>query len=87
MSIEKHQFIGLHVTDRTHHISEIQKILTEYGCSIKTRLGLHDCSENFCSPNGILILEISDTEEKFSTLVAALNGVEGVEAKTMVFDH
>ncbi len=87
MPANKHMFIGLHITDRMNHVGAIQKVLTEYGCSIKTRLGLHDCSENFCSPNGILILEISDTQEKFDSLVASLEAIEGVEAKTMVFDH
>ena len=35
-----------------------QKILTECGCYIKTRLGLHEVNENLCAPGGLILLEV-----------------------------
>jgi aspartate ammonia-lyase len=42
--------LGIHVTGREEHAAEAQKVLTEYGCNIKTRLGLHEVNENLCYP-------------------------------------
>ena len=87
MSFNKHLIIGLHITDRVKHASLVQQLLTNHGCSIKTRLGLHDADDNFCFPNGLLLLEIIGKEESFHRLADELNEIDGVEAKTMVFDH
>lgn len=87
MSLQKHVIIGIHITDRIHHVDTVQHILTECGCSIRTRLGLHEADENFCSPNGLLLLEMIGSDEKHDELLGKLNQTEGVEAKKMVFDH
>ena len=34
--------IGIKVENRREEASKLQDILTEYGCVIKTRIGLHD---------------------------------------------
>jgi len=36
----------------------VQKILTEWGCLIKTRLGIHDGVLDNCSESGLIILEL-----------------------------
>jgi hypothetical protein len=56
----------------------VQKILTEWGCIIKTRLGLHDGVMEDCSNQGLLICELVGTQEQRSELarkVALLPGV------------
>ncbi len=85
--MQKHIIFGIHITDRLQHASHVQDILTEYGCSIKTRLGLHEASETMCSPNGLMILEIVGDEGRSREMFEKLNSVEGVEAQQMVFDH
>ncbi|NLX85296.1 MAG: hypothetical protein GXZ00_06740, partial [Synergistaceae bacterium] len=61
---------------------QVQKILTEYGCSIKTRLGLHDQAEdNACSPSGILILQLACGDNVAEELNKKLNAISGVKAK------
>ncbi len=35
--------MGIKLDNRTQTAIEFQQILTNYGCSIKTRLGLHEC--------------------------------------------
>ena len=85
--MENHIILGVHITDRIDHVSHVQNLLTEYGCSIRTRLGLHETSKDFCSPNGLLILEMIDDKQKTDELAGKLNAIEGVEAKQMIFDH
>lgn len=87
MNKEKHLILGIHVNDRMHHVPELQKHLSDYGCYIKTRLGLHEVSENYCSPNGIIIIEMIGDQQKTEELMKLLNQIEGVEVKMMSFDH
>jgi hypothetical protein len=87
---EPHIILGVHVTDRVKHVvggGGVQPILTEYGCYIKTRLGLHDAGKDFCSPNGLLILELAGDANKCKELEQKLTAVEGVSVQKMVFNH
>ena len=74
--------LGVHVAQRTKRTAKVQKILSAYGCSIRTRLGLHEAGHGFCSPNGLIVLEVV---EKAGELAAALARVPGVTVKKMVF--
>lgn len=87
MQKEKHMIFGVHITDRMTHVAQVQALLTEYGNQIKTRLGLHEISETFSSPNGLLILEMVGDERRAKELQDKLNAVTGVEVKSMAFEH
>ncbi|MHC4521126.1 MAG: CPF_0552 family protein [Planctomycetota bacterium] len=87
MDKPRHIVLGVHITDRLHHAREVQDLLTEYGCSIKTHVGLHEVSNEFCSPNGLVLLEMAGDEKPIFELVDRLNAVEGVDTRRMVFDH
>ena len=87
MSKEAHIILGVHITDRVHYVPPVQELFTEYGCSIKTRLGLHTVSDRFCSPNGLVPLEMAGPGEPISELMEGLLAVEGVEVQKMVFEH
>ena len=87
MPLSKHVIVGVHITDRIHHIDSVQHVLTEYGCSIRTRLGLHEAGDGFCSPNGLLILELVGDDQTHDEMLEKLNNTEGIEAKKMVFGH
>ena len=82
-----HLILAVHVTDRLQHASTLQSIFSEYGSFIRTRLGLHDVSETYCSPNGIVILELLSDVAKMVELRDSINALEGVEAKAVVFSH
>ena len=84
MSKAKKTILGVHVAQRTKHTAKVQKILSDYGCSIRTRLGLHDAGDGFCSPNGLILLEVVS---KAAELAAALAKVPGVAVKKMVFEE
>ena len=84
---EPHLIFGVHVTNRATQVPSVQKLLTEYGCNIKTRIGLHHVDEAVCSPRGLILLEMFGDEAKCRELSAKLSTMEGVEVKEMVFDH
>jgi len=87
MPLDKHIILGVHITDRIRHVKAVQDLFTEFGCSIKTRVGLHEANHNFCSPNGLIILEMIGENGTNKQLMEKLNSLEGVEVKQMVFDH
>ena len=74
--------LGVHVAQRTKQTAKVQKILTDYGCSIRTRIGLHEAFEGVCSPSGLILLEVVS---EVPALTAALTNVPGVTVKKMVF--
>ncbi len=85
--MDKHIVLGVHITDRVKHVPAIQQALTEYGCYIKTRLGLHEADKAKCSPNGLLLLEMVDDDAKVGELEKKLKAVEGIEVQKMIFKH
>ncbi len=87
MSKARHIVIGVHISDRVHHVPSVQSVLTEYGCSIKTRIGLHEVDEKYCSPNGLLLLEMAGPEKATFEMIDKLKKVEGVDVQTMIFEH
>ncbi len=84
MKKTKKTILGVHVAQRTKHTAKVQKILSDYGCSIRTRVGLHDAGDGFCSPNGLILLEVVD---RAAALASALARVPGVAVKKMVFEE
>ena len=87
MSRQDHVIIGIHIQDRHGKVPDVQGILTRYGCSIKTRVGLHTVTEDYCSPAGIVLLETAGPRADVEAMIAALQGLENVDVKTMVFEH
>lgn len=85
--MDKHVVVGVHITERVKHASEVQKVFTEFGCQIRTRLGLHEADKKVCSPTGLILLELVDDEAQVASLKAQLAAIEGVEVQSMVFDH
>lgn len=82
----KRIILGVHVTNRTKDVTEVQKVLTEYGCNIKTRLGMHDVDANSCSPSGLLILETFGDEKLILEMESKLQKVNGLIVKKMEFE-
>ncbi len=74
--------LGVHVAQRTKHTAKVQKILSDFGCSIRTRVGLHEAGDGACSPNGLILLDVVD---RAGELAAALAQVPGVVVKKMIF--
>lgn len=77
--------LGIKINDRIKEAGSVQKVLTQFGCSIKTRLGLHEVSENHCSTNGLIILELTGPKDEQEKMKAALQAIQGITLKMMVF--
>ena len=77
--------LGIHISDRVKEAELIQPILTKFGCTIHTRLGLHDVAEEFSSPTGMLLLELTGDPKEYVKLENELLKIEGLEVKKMIF--
>lgn len=84
--MDKQIIFGIKISNRLQNVPHLQVILTEYGCNIKTRLGLHDVSETSCSPNGLLVLEMYGETATIEEMEAKLKSVPGIDIQKMVFD-
>ncbi len=87
MNKARHIIPGIHITARVQHVPQVQELFTEYGCSVKTRIGLHEVSESFCSPNGLVLLETACPEGPVFELIRKLEGAERVDVQKMIFEH
>jgi len=60
---------------------QVQKILTAWGCIIKTRLGIHDGVLDNCSDAGLVILELHGKREDMDELARKLALLDGVHSQ------
>ena len=79
--------LGIHITDRLKKTSDVQAILTKFGCTIKTRLGLHEVKDDFCAQSGLILLELTGSRDEFCKLENELLKIDGIEVKKMVFEE
>jgi len=84
--MSKRIILGVSISQRTESVPQVQSILTECGCHIKTRLGLHEVTDNLCSPAGLLILEMHGDDAAIAHCESKLNAIDGVQVKRMEFD-
>lgn len=68
-------------SNRVENVPEIQHVFTESGCIIRTRLGIHDAGADFCSNEGLIVLNLVGSEEEIAALERNLNQIPGVKAK------
>jgi hypothetical protein len=73
--------VAILVSHRNQAAANVQKVLTGWGCMIKTRLGIHEGTLDNCSEKGLIILDLVGEEEKKEELVRKLNALSGVSAK------
>ncbi len=80
--------LGVLIENRFEEVKMVQDLLTEFGCIIKTRLGLHQQAEynEACTEKGLLILEmVKDSDDRVKELREKLSAIEGVEVRSMEF--
>lgn len=69
------------VGQRKQAAVQVQKVLTGWGCMIKTRLGIHDGVMENCSDQGLLILELAGDRKKMDELARKVSLIKDVSAK------
>ncbi|MCX6248786.1 MAG: hypothetical protein NTW10_13760 [Bacteroidetes bacterium] len=79
--------LGIRISDRVKNAELIQPLLAKFGCTIRTRLGLHDVSEEFSSPTGMMLLELTGDPAEYAKLENELLAIDGLEVKKMIFSE
>lgn len=77
--------MAIKINGRTAKAPHVQEILTKYGCNIKTRVGFHEASEDQCSMDGILILQLFGKDEEIQSMHNELRALDGVIPKMIEF--
>lgn len=77
------EILGMLVERSQPVIASVQKILTSYGCNIRTRLGVNEVF--FGEPAGLIILELKGDEKQRILLEKDLKALSKVHVRTMVF--
>jgi hypothetical protein len=85
--MQDHVILGIHIHNRMKEAPSVQALLGEFGCHIRTRLGLHETSETFCSGAGVILLELVGDRSQIDLLESKLSAVPGVAVQQMVFGH
>lgn len=67
----------------TSVIASVQKILTSYGCNIRTRLGVNETF--FGQPAGLIILELSGEKQQRQLLEKDLGALNKVHVRPISF--
>lgn len=78
--------IGVKISARQENVPAVQSVLTEYGCNIRTRLGMHEVSGDYCAPGGLVLLDMYGAQSEIEACYEKLSAIPGVEAKRMDFD-
>jgi len=76
-----YRIVALKIGNREGTAQKLQGILTEYGCLIKVRLGLHNLPPEACSPLGLVLMEVVGSDEEIAAMVKELNAVPEAVAK------
>jgi len=80
----EYKIVAVKVGNREGVAQDMQGILTEHGCAIKVRLGLHDMPENSCSPAGLVLMEVTGENSEIQAMVLKLNALPETSAKFLV---
>ena len=77
------EILGILVERSQPVIMSVQKILTSYGCNIRTRLGVNEVF--FGEPAGLIILELKGDEKQRLLLEKDLKELKQVHVRTLIF--
>lgn len=73
-----YQILLIKIGSRSNQALSVQEALTRHGCAIKTRLGLHEVSPDYCAEDGLVILELTKDTEEITKLRGELEKLPGV---------
>ncbi len=77
------KIIGIRLFSRNKNANTFQNILSEFGCYIKTRIGLHHLNEGFCSNDGIILLEFTGNNEVLQKMKLRFNAIKDIKFSVM----
>ena len=77
----KRNVMLIYLRNRKDVAEKVQKILTGWGCLIKTRLGIHDDVLDNCTDTGLIFLELVGDTEKHRELKHKLELLKDVDVQ------
>ena len=77
--------LGLQVKDRHASAQDVQKVLTQHGSLVKTRIGLHDVHGDHATEDAYILVEPVGSREEIDAFERELHSL-GVTVKKMTFD-
>jgi hypothetical protein len=77
------EILGILVERKLEAVPAVQKLLTAYGCNIRTRLGVNEVF--FGEPAGLIILELKGDQRQRDLLEKDLTKLKQVHVSKMVF--
>ena len=75
-----YRMVLIRVSHRVDCAQKLQQVLTEHGCSIKTRLGIHEAGST-CGIDGLIMLQLVSDIPDTQKLMDDLGNIDGVSAK------
>ena len=75
--------IGIKLSQRMETSTFFQEILSEYGCNIRTRLGLHNIDGDSCATDGIILLDVKGDEETLEKMTTEFQKIAGLKLEIM----
>ncbi len=75
------RIMAILIDKRSAAAPQVQEILTDHGCIIGTRLGLHEV--NGCSENGLILLTLCGDSTQIAQLEENLTALHRVQVKQM----
>ncbi len=83
--MEQTRILGILVETKSEAALRVQDVLTKYGCSVRTRLGIHLPDKPGCKKCGLILLELFGNEDECLRLENELYALEGVSVEKMDF--
>jgi len=71
---------------RVETATKVQSVLTNFGCNIRLRLGLHDAGIGECAPSGLILLQACGEKAEIDNLQKELQSIPTVKVKVMSLD-
>lgn len=69
--------------NRVETATKVQDVLTNYGCHIRVRLGLHDAKVDECTNTGVILLQMCADEKIVSEFEQEMKGIPRVRINHM----
>ncbi|HCM14596.1 MAG: hypothetical protein WCY87_06750 [Candidatus Cloacimonadales bacterium] len=76
-----YKVVLIKIDHRATEATRVQGILTDFGCNIKVRLGLHEVSKEFCANDGLVVLEVEGEAALLKQMIDKLNAINYVNAQ------
>lgn len=74
---------GLIINNRSEVVHEVQKALTAFGCTIRTRLGINEV--DYGEDTGLILLELFGEHSEMNGLIERLNNINNVSVGVISF--